>query len=266
MIELFSRYIKDSRNNFLIYAVITAVLTLWIVYVYPTIGKLKELDSLIETLPIFIQAMLGKEVLSYTTFEGFMAIEFYNTTLLWILAVFASLSCANIISSDISTKRMDILLANPIKRHQIILARFLTFIVYLFLLQITAYIIIFLGVKFVKIETDLILPIKIIIATFPISLAIGSICLFLSCLINEHIKAVSLSLGVVLLFFFLNIILSLSEKMSFLKKFIIFNYFDASKIVKYNTIDLTDMAILLAVSIVFLTISIIYFNKKEIYV
>ena len=241
-------------------------MTFLLVWIFPTITKLKDIQKIVESLPPFIKAMLGEELLPITSFEGFMSIRYFNMAVVWIFSIFTILYCAPMISADMETQRIEMVLSQPIRRYEVIIARFAGYFVYLMGLTAIALGALFAGIKSIGIETDFLLILKVFVAFLPLEIAVASVCLFLSCLVDEPLKATFYSLGLFIFFYFLKAILVLTPTMQSLRIFNPFYYFDATSVVKHNSLYPSNMAVLLALGVVFFIASLVYFQKKEIYV
>lgn len=95
------------------------------------------------------------------------------------------------------------------------------------------------------------------------SITIFFICMFLSTFTNKTKKMLGVSLGFVLLSYVLNTLSSLSENIKFLQYFSVFTLADIRNVILNISIDVKMIAISIAISIIFLALTIIRYKKKE---
>ena len=161
---------------------------------------------------------------------------------------------------------MDLILSQPIKRHQLILARFLVFLVYLVGLLSVSFVGLHIGVWLIGNDPDWVAHYSMLFSVLPLPLAVGSMCLIVSCMVDDPIKSTSICLFLFILKYFINAALNLVEGLKFLKKAIIFSYYDATNILINKGVFFADIATLVCIALFFLWVSVWYFNRKEIYV
>lgn len=263
-LNILKRNLKDGRLTFLIYGLIIFLCAYFLVTIYPVYSKQKQLDELIASLPPIFRGFLGEELILFSTIEGFLTIEFFNTTWVIILCIYVCLSFSQLISCEIEKKTIESVLSFPVRRDVFVLAKFLSQFIYLSLLVIITFLGLNIGLLKIKQSFHLPLILKILFSGFVLYFAFSCISLFISCIFNEQRKTTMLSIALFLFMYFFNFICAILTNVKYLRFFSLFYYFDASKIIKHNEVSIFNILLLLGVGISFLILSIIYFNKKEI--
>jgi len=260
------RYLKSECVTTLLFGLFLLVCAYVLVAIFPSITKIQMAQDYIEALPAFLKAFLGQEIIDITTLEGFLTVEYFNTTWLLIMGVFSCLFAGALIAEETEKKTLEILLSAPVTRTRFIISKFAGFLTLLVFLSAVSYLGIYLGLLQIGEDIDQRLMVYIFLSGTICIATIGSIGLFLSCLFNEQRRAVGAAIAVFFLLYIFNLITLLLEQYPILKYFSLFQYYDASKIFKQQAIHWPDMAILLGAFSVLFGASIVTFRRKQIYV
>ena len=263
--RIYLRYLRSERLSTLMFA-----LFLWgcgyiMVVVFPSITKIQMAREYIEALPSFMKAIVGEEVMDFTTLEGFLTYEYFNTTWLFVMGVFSCLFAGSLVAEETEKKTLEILLSTGVTRTEFLVSKFAGFLTLLILLAAVSFLGIALGEWEIGENIDRRLVVYVFVNGTICLATIGSIGLFLSCLFNGQRRACSLTIIVFLSLYIFNLITILLEQYPSLKYLSLFNYYDASKIFKRQAIYWPDIAIMLVVLLVMFGASIFTFRRKEIY-
>lgn len=261
--NIFIRNIIDEKNAFLVWNIITILCAFFITVLFPHYQKYKELNEIISSLPPFIKALFGGEIMQFTSLEGFLTLEFFNSTWLIIAGIYVCTLFSGVISREIEKKTFEILLSQPVTRYQVIIAKFTVCILYLLFLTFSTFIATYLGILWIKTEINIIVLLKVIIDAFFFFLTLGSIAFLFSCIFDEQRKSMYLSIGLFLFMYFFSIVQSLLPHIKWLEFFSLFHYYNASKIVNTNQLNPENIIALSAFSLFLFSISLLYFQKKN---
>jgi ABC-2 type transport system permease protein len=263
--KIYLRYLKSERVTVLLFAFFLLVFAYVLVAIFPSITKIQMVQDYIESLPAFLKAFIGQEVIDIGTLEGFLTVEYFNTTWLLIMGVFCCLFAGALVAEETEKKTLEILLSAPVTRTRFIISKFAGFLTLLLFLSAVSFLGIYLGELQIDETIDKRLMVYIFLSGTICIAAIGSIGLFLSCLFNEQRRAVGAAITVFFLLYMFNLIAMLLEQYPILKYFSLFQYYDASRIFRRQAIYWPDMAILLCVFSIMFGASIFTFRRKEIY-
>ena len=92
---------------------------------------------------------------------------------------------------------------------------------------------------------------------------IFSLCLFLSTFTHKTKKTLGISLGLVFISYFLQILSEISDKTEFLKYISVFTLADIRNVIVNISIDPIMIIISISLFIVFTILTIIHYEKKE---
>ena len=95
------------------------------------------------------------------------------------------------------------------------------------------------------------------------SLVIFAICLFLSTFTHKTKKTFGISLGIVFVSYFLNIISEIAESTEFLKYISIFTLADIRNVISNVSINPLLVILSTGITILFMILTMIHYEKKE---
>ena len=95
------------------------------------------------------------------------------------------------------------------------------------------------------------------------SLVMFSLCLFLSTFTHKTKKTLGISLGIVFLSYFLNVISELSKETEIFKYFSIFTLADIRNVILDTKINPIMIVITFVLSIILVSLTLFRYNKKE---
>ena len=95
------------------------------------------------------------------------------------------------------------------------------------------------------------------------SIVIFAICLFLSTFTHKTKKTLGISLGIVFVSYFLNVISEIGESTEFLKYISIFTLADIRNVILNVSINPILVVLAICITIVFMILTMIHYEKKE---
>lgn len=261
---MLKRELKVNFKSFCIWLAVTIILFLVVFLVYPSIINGEEVESLNEMMKVFPEEILksfNMDISSIDSAYGWLKSEGFVFVLL-IIGCYAGILGSNIVLKEESDKTIEYLGVMPIKRTSIVLSKSLIGVIYIICITLVIGIFNFFGLYF---SGDFDKKQYILLSITPLlsSIPIFFICMFLSTFTNKTKKMLGVSLGIVLLSYVINTLSSLSEKVEFLKYFSIFTLADLRNVILNIFIDVKMIVISLLISIVFIILTIVRYNKKE---
>jgi len=263
--KIYLRYLKSERVSILLYAFFLFVFAYVLVVIFPSISKIQMVQDYIESLPAFLKAFIGQEIIDIATLEGFLTVEYFNTTWLLIMGVFCCLFAGALVAEETEKKTLEIVFSAPVTRTRFIISKFAGFLTLLVFLSVVSFLGIYLGELQIGETIDKRLTIYVFLSGTICMATIGSIGLFLSCLFNEQRRTTGVAIAVFFLLYIFNLVALLLEQYPVLKYFSLFKYYDASRIFKRQALYWPDMAVLIGVFSIMFGASVFTFRRKEIY-
>ena len=260
------RYLKSERVSALLYALALFVCGYVMVLVFPSISKIQMAQEYLDAIPPFMKAFIGQEIIDITTPEGFLTVEYFNTTWLLIMGVFSCLFGGALVAEETERQTLEILLSTPVTRTRFVASKFDGFLTLLFVLALASFLSLSLGMAQIGERIEARLMVYAFLTGTACVATIGSIALWFSCLFNAQRRAVGVAIVVFILVYVFNVVAVLLEQYPILGYLSLMHYYDASKIFRQQAIHWPDMAVLLGVFSVMVGASIVTFRRKEIYV
>ncbi|MGN1299058.1 MAG: ABC transporter permease subunit [Candidatus Scatovivens sp.] len=261
---MFKREMKINLKNFIIWTLILIGLFLVVFLVYPSIVNSENMEMLDEMMKVFPEEMLkafNMDISSIDSAYGWLKTEGFVFVLL-ITGIYSGILGSNILLKEESDKTIEYLNSLPVTRKSIALNKILCGVLYIILMIATIGIFNYIGLS---LSGDFDKKAYILLSITPIfsSIIIFSVCLFLSTFTHKTKKMIGISLGIVFVSYFLNIISEMGESTKFLKYVSIFTIADIRNVIINASIDPLMIALSIGITAVFMVLTIIHYEKKE---
>lgn len=261
---MIKREMKINFKSFLVWTLILISIFLMAYLMYPSIISSETGNMIDEMLKIFPEEVLiafNMDISSMDSAYGWLKSEGFVFVLL-IIGCYSAILGSNILLKEESDKTIEYLNSLPIKRSNIVIGKVLTGIFYITLMTLLVgifnYIALTLSGNF-HTKQFLLLSITPLFS----SLVIFFICLFFSTFTHKTKKMVGVSLGYVMISYILNIFSNLADTTEFLKYFSVFTLADIRNVILDIKINPIMPLITLIISSIFMTLTLINYNKKE---
>ncbi len=261
---MFKREMKINFKSFAIWTSILLLLFLVVFLVYPSImnsDSIKSIDEMMKMFPEDLLKAFNMDISSIDTAFGWLKTEGFVFVLL-ITGIYSGILGSNILLKEENDKTIEYLNSLPVTRKKIILDKIICGLIYIVLMIVIVGIFNFFGLTisghFDK-KSYLLLSITPVFSSF----VIFSVCLFLSTFAHKTRKTLGISLGIVFMSYFLNIIAEMSESTEFLKYISIFTLADIRNVILKISINPFIVLISIGVTVLFIILSIHHYDKKE---
>jgi ABC-2 type transport system permease protein len=214
-------------------------------------------EGLMEVFNIDATALLN-------SLEGFIAAEHFS--LIWpiILIILALTYASSSIAGEIDKGTIELLLAQPISRLKIFLAKYFSglVIITVFILLSNFSVVPFALLHNVDFQLQNYLTVSII--GFLFVFAIYGICIMLSSISSSRGKPMAITGGILIIMYALNVFSALQESVEYLKYASFFYYYDFAAAAIHNQLDILNVAVFLTVGIITSVAAVIIFVKRDI--
>jgi len=262
---LYKQMMKINAKGMLNYALGSAFYIILLTWLYPTITTNANLDEIFKSMPEAVKNMFGMQA-GFGTYEAFISGEYYGLMYLIILAVFSVALATKLIAKLVDQGSMAYLLSTPTTRVKVAITQASVLVTGLLLITIVTTFAGFLGHAWFLDESSAIQTsrfIRLNIVAFLLFFAISGIAFLVSSLSNDEKKAMGISGMITFLFFSLDLIGKLSDKLSWLRNFSIFSLFRPSAIVNGQVNFSGVTIILLAIGFAGFTTGVVAFKKRD---
>lgn len=250
------RYQRSS----LILAATFALLSAFYFSIFP--GFADDAEQMVEAFPDFMFDFFGIDALH--TIEGFIAAEIYSFFWVVLVAVYFAYLGAGMIAADIRTRRLDLLLANPISRESVLLqklgALWLPFVV----LNLTVPVIVFLGSVVIGETMNPVAILMLHLLSIPYLLVCAGLGLVISVLFDRPRRARALALGLILFLWLIEGLANMSQDYEFVGAITPSRYFDETAILVHEEYAVLDAMILVGVFLLLVGIAVFLFARRDI--
>ena len=261
---MFKRELKINLKSFIIWTSILIGLFLVVFLIYPSIINSANMEMIDEMMKIFPEEMLKAFNMDISTIDsafGWLKTEGFVFVLL-ITGVYSGILGSNILLKEESDKTIEYLNSVPVTRKNIVLNKILCGLFYIILMIVIIGIFNFIGLSLSG-EFDRKLYILLSITPLFSSIVIFAICLFLSTFTHKTKKTLGISLGIVFVSYFLNVISEIGESTEFLKYISIFTLADIRNVILNVSINPILVVLAICITIVFMILTMIHYEKKE---
>lgn len=258
------RELSVNLKSFIIWLSILLIMFLFVYLIYPFIitdETMKSMDELMKVFPPEVLKAFNMDMSSITTAYGWLKSEGFMFILL-IVGFYSSILGGNILLKEESNKTIEYLSSLPLKRNKILSNKIIVSIIYIIsmvlILLIFNYISLLILGSFNH-KQFLLLSVTPIL----IGLPLFAINLFISTFMNKNKKTIGISLGLVFIFYIINVLSELSTKVEALKYFSIYTLADIRNVISSVKINPIMIIISIIITIIFIVLSYIKYNKKE---
>ena len=261
---MFKRELKINLKSFIIWTSILIGLFLVVFLIYPSIINSANIKMIDEMMKIFPEERLKAFNMDISTIDsafGWLKTEGFVFVLL-ITGIYSGILGSNILLKEESDKTIEYLNSVPVTRKNIVLNKILCGLFYIILMIVIIGIFNFIGLSLSG-EFDRKSYILLSITPLFSSIVIFAICLFLSTFTHKTKKTLGISLGIVFVSYFLNVISEIGESTEFLKYISIFTLADIRNVILNVSINPILVVLSTGITIVFMILTMIHYEKKE---
>ncbi len=261
---MFKREMKVNFKSFLIWLLLLIGIFSISFLIYPSIinsDNIKMMDEMMEMFPEEVLKALNMDISSIDSVFGWLKSEGFVFALL-LIGCYSGILGSNILLKEESDKTIEYLNSLPVKRSTIVLNKVFCGLLYIILMVAILGIFNYIGLSLSG-EFDKKLYLLLCVTPIFSSVVIYFGCMFLSTFTHKAKKMLGLSLGIVLVSYVLQILSSLAETTEFLKYFSVFTLADIRNVITDSVINPLVVIMSVVLSIFFLGLTMIRYNKKE---
>jgi len=251
---------KDYWKTTVIFTFLFSGIAVMYAVMYPTFRE--TMESLAPSMVKQFAWIPGAEDMS--SYVGFLNIEMYQIFWVLFLGMILGFIGASLVSKEIESKTIDLLMSNPVSRKQIIFEKFIGLFPMVLIINIGVILTLVIVTTVINEEINFYYLFLTHLVSIPYFLAILGIGLLISTIINEKMKASVITIAIVIAMFLFE---SLSQISSDYKSFGLISlkhYYNPYNILKFGNINGTGIIVLLVITIWALIIAMIYFEHKDI--
>lgn len=263
--NIFLRELKANLRSLIIWGVIVGLFILVGVSKFSAYEGNPEMLEVLNAMPPAMLEAFQLRAFNLTTVEGFFGVMF--TWFALMVSIAAAMWGSGIISKEERDKTVEFALTLPVTRAKLITAKALAAVVNCIgLLAITC------GASLVSVAQYKPAPefydfaILCMLALFIIQMVFLAVGIFLGCAMKHYRAVGSVTVSVILVTYFISIITSLDEDLSFLEYFTPFKYVDPAMLLRESKFDMPFVGLSVAIMVVSLVGGYITYSRRDLYI
>ncbi|KEK22008.1 ABC transporter permease subunit [Bacillus gaemokensis] len=262
--QLFLASMKENQKNIWSYSIGSALYLWLLIWVFPSLVSAKGLNEMMAAMPDSLKKIAGMEN-PIQNVNDFLAGKYYGMLFIIILTIFSVTVATHLMARYVDKGAMAYLLATPVSRVRIAITQGAVLVLGLLIIVLVTYGSGVLGAEWFLKDNNLNqeLFFKMNLVGGLIFLVVSAYSFLFSCLFNDERKALSYSASVTILFYLLDIVGKLSDKLEWMRHISLFTLFRPEEIVA-GTYNIWPVSIgLVCGAICIFLVAIILFKKRD---
>lgn len=256
---------KIQRPFIIFSAIFIGTLQFLIIWIFSSLNYVPIFEALYHQLPPHFQVFLNEELMYRLSLKGAVAFAMNHPLVLLLLGILAIAYSTRLINGEAEKGLLELLLSYPLKRNQFYASQFFSTSAFLLLTVGGGYggsLLALILKKQLTLEIFFNLS-KIGINLWFLFLLIASYALLFSVYHKERGKFGILAVVITLIFYFMNFLSAIWDKLEFLNPINIFSYYQPQKIM-FNEIQLyQNLFILIGLTIICFFIGVKRFSMRD---
>ena len=254
--------LRDRRRSLLFWGLGLVALAAIMVAFYPVIRDATFISEYLESFPEEFMALFAGEVVDYTSAEGFLNGELFFLMYPLLLLVFAIGFGSDAVAGEEERGSLDLLLSNPLNRWRLVLEKFTAMAVCTMLLTIVFWATLAIGGAAIDMGLNLLRLAAVCFSGFLLAIAFGAVALAMGCARGKRGLSMGVAGALGVYGYMLN---ALAPLIDWLEPFQVaspfYYYIDANPL--SNGLDPLHAAVLIGLTVFFLGIAIIAFERRD---
>ena len=255
--------LRDKRRAMLFWGIGLVAMAVLIMMLLPNISAGAEaIEGYLEILPEEMMAVFGGDIADIATPEGFLNAELFFMTTPILFLVFAIGFGAGAIAGEEEQGTLDLLLANPLSRRRVVLEKFGALSIGIIVLAIVYWVGLAVGLALVDESINLLNIAAVCFSAALLGMTFGTLSLAIGCARGKRNLAMAGAGGLAVVTYFLN---ALAPVVDFLEPFrgvSPFYYYIGGDPLN-NGLNLGHAAVLVGLTVVFLALALITFERRD---
>jgi len=257
---LFRQHFRAELGALLGWAAGLGLYAYFIATFYANVAKERTaLEEYMKNLPPSLKVIFGNEV-SLATLAGWLQVEIYSYLPL-LLAIYAAIAVAGIISREIDRGTAEFLFGLPVGRIRLVLARFAAFALNVALLHFTVYAAAWAGAARIGEAFPFDASLRVVAMSYLAVLAVSALLLLTSVFIPDYSRALFTGLGISVGLYVFSMALRAAGKEALLP-WLIFGRYDAAALVRTGA-NVVDAAVLAGYTVVLVAAAVWAFSRRD---
>ena len=264
-LKILTSNLKLGRWGILAWSGIVFLYALFVVYLYPIVSESsQEIMGYINSLPDAFKAAFGLEgkLTEMLSLETFASVEFFSFWPL-LIGIYGIFVCVGI-AREMEQGTLDLLMAQPVHRYKVILAKFSVFILSAFLIAVFSILGIMAGAATVDTPVNLASISLVFVEAFLLVLALGSVTLLCAAVFLRPRHALMVAGMFMGLSYILNFVVpALPEAFEWLRNLSVFYHFQPADITTDIALNSLSVAIYIGIFVICTGAAVFTFQRRD---
>lgn len=258
--NVYKREMKSGIKSFLIWTLVISAFIAVCVFMFPQMkGKMDSISDIFASMGAFSSAF-GMDRLGLGTLLGFYSVE-CGTIMALGASLFAAMIGSTMVGKEEKGRTAEFLFSLPIKRECVMIEKFLALLTEMIVFNIVAFAVSLVSILLIGEE----IPMKELLLLHSsyliLTIFISTITFSLSTILAA--SNVGSGMGIVLLFYFLNLMANITEKAEGLKYLTPFSFADGATIILEEKLEAKYILVWLVISLMFLMYGFWNYKRRD---
>jgi len=259
--NVFTKTIRDLRWPTFWVALGMGAMTGYFALLFPTYSKIVDLNSILDKMGPAAK-LLGASLGDASTLVGFLHIELFSMILPALMVAFLAGMASGFTAGEESRGTIDILLSYPVSRRRLVLEKTLAIVLSAILAAVVVWIFAVAGaaassspLPWDKLAAALVMLVLI-------GLAFGAIALAIAAFTGNRGVAIGVAVALMVVMYLVDALSAIVDSLGVVRPLSLFRYYMGGDPLR-NGIAFADAGVLAAVAVVFLIISLVAFERRD---
>jgi ABC-2 type transport system permease protein len=205
------KMLHDQWRMLAIWTVLTGLLAGFYLSLYPSIGAVEEMRSLLEAMPPELRAMFSAESADLSTPAGYLNIELFTFVMPLAVMAITLTGGAGATAGEEERGTLELLLANPVRRWRVVVEKAVGTAILAAILCAGVWVALAVTAQLSDIDIALERVAAALASVWLLGCAIGGVALVVGALMGNRIAAIGVGLAVSVAGFFVSALAPLSD-------------------------------------------------------
>jgi ABC-2 type transport system permease protein len=259
--NVFAKTVRDLRWPTLWVSLGCGLMIAYFAILFPTYNKVLDLGSILEKMGPAMK-LLGASAGDASTLIGFLHIELFSMILPAALAAFAAGMASGFTAGEESRGTIDVLLSYPVSRRRIVLEKATAVALACIVVAVVTLVLGEIGaaISSSPLPADKMLAALVLLVL--LAYAFGAIVLAISAYTGNRGASIGIFVALLVAMYLVDALANIVDGLRTIQPLSLFHYYMGNDPLR-NGVDVGDAAVLVAVTVVFLVLSVIAFDRRD---
>ena len=259
--NVFTKTVRDLRWPTFWVSLGMGAMTGYFALLFPTYAKIVDLNSILDKMGPAAK-LLGASMGDASTLVGFLHIELFSMILPALMVTFAAGMASGFTAAEESRGTIDVLLSYPVSRRRLVLEKTLAVVLGCVVSAVVVWVFAMAGAA----ASASVLPggklAAALVMMVLIGLDFGAIALAISAFTGNRGTAIGVAVALMVVMYLVDALANIVDSLGMVRPLSLFRYYMGGDPLR-NGLDLANTGVLAAVAVVFMAISLIAFDRRD---